>query len=105
MKGYGPDVVKNWNANVGGEYSIGEYWDQSVTLVNNWVTASGSGAFDFPLMYSMTTAFNNGDLTALIGAGLVYVNPSKAYTFVANHDVDQIGIRKQAQRLCLYTYI
>ena len=33
VKGFGPWVVNNWNANVGG-FSVGEYWDANVNLLN-----------------------------------------------------------------------
>lgn len=89
VKGYNPGVVKAWDSAVGG-ISIGEFYDGNVTLVNNWCIAANSGAFDFPLMFALKDAFNGNNLTKLEGAGLIVVNPSKAYTFVANHDVDDI---------------
>lgn len=89
VKGYNPRVVKSWDSAVGG-ISIGEFWDGDVNLVNNWVTASGSGAFDFPLYFAMKDAFNGSNLNALDGKGLIAINPSKAYTFAANHDIDDI---------------
>jgi alpha-amylase len=32
VKGFGPWVVKDWNANVGG-FSVGEYWDSNVNTL------------------------------------------------------------------------
>jgi alpha-amylase len=90
VKGFSPNVVKDWLAAVGG-ISIGEFYDGNVTLVNNWLTAANSSAFDFPLMFALKDAFNNSNLTLLDGKGLIAINPSKAYTFVANHDVDDIN--------------
>ena len=90
VKGFSPNVVKDWNAEVGGTFSIGEFYDGNVTLVNNWCIAANSGAFDFPLMFALKDAFNGTNLTRLENAGLISVNPSKAYTFVANHDVDDV---------------
>ena len=89
VKGFSPNVIKNWNAEVGG-FSIGEYYDGDVNLVNNWTTAANSGAFDFPLMFALKDALNGNNLSLLDGKGLISVNPSKAYTFIANHDVDDI---------------
>lgn len=102
VKGFSPNVVKEWNAEVGGTYSIGEFYDGNVTLVNNWVNASGSGAFDFPLMFALKDALNGNDFTKLNGAGLISINPSKAYTFIANHDVDQINTNS---KLSAYAFI
>jgi alpha-amylase len=102
VKGYNPSVVLAWNKAVGGDYSIGEYWDASVALVNTWCQASGSGAFDYPLMYSMTSAMDGGNMSLLANAGLIGVNPTAAYTFVANHDIDQISLKN---KLKAYAFI
>lgn len=101
VKGFSPNVVKEWNAAVGG-LSIGEFFDGDVSLVNNWCTAANSAAFDFPLMFAMRDAFNGNNLSTLDGKGLIVVNPSKAYTFVANHDIDEITT---ANKLKAYAYI
>ncbi|HEY8687688.1 MAG TPA: alpha-amylase domain-containing protein [Chitinophagaceae bacterium] len=106
VKGYSPDVVKAWNTEVGGTYSIGEFYDGNVTLVNNWVTASGSGAFDFPLVFALKDALNGSNLTKLDNAGLIAINPSKAYTFVTNHDLDRDPNHTyQQNRLKAYAFI
>ncbi len=101
VKGFSPNVVKDWLAEVGG-FSIGEYYDGNVNLVNDWCNASNSGAFDFPLMFAMDAAFDGNNIRALEGAGLISVNPSRAYTFVANHDVDDISTEN---KLRAYAYI
>ena len=90
VKGFSPNVIKDWNTEVGGTYSIGEFYDGNVTLVNNWVVATGSGAFDFPLMFALKDGLNGSNLTKLDNAGLIAINPSKAFTFIANHDVDDV---------------
>ncbi len=101
VKGFNPKIVKDWNASVGGTYSIGEYWDGDVNLVNNWCIASNSGAFDFPLFYAMDNAFDGGDMFALDGKGLIALNPQAAYTFVSNHDnVDQISTSNKLKAYC-----
>lgn len=101
VKGFSPDVVKQWNTALGG-ISIAEFWDGNLDLVKNYVNASGSAAFDFPLMYALKDALNGADLTRLNDAGLVAVNPTKAYTFIANHDVDEIFPQN---KLKAYAYI
>jgi alpha-amylase len=101
VKGYSPLVVKDWLAEVGG-ISIGEYFDGNVTLVNNWCFSSNSGAFDFPLYFSMDAAFDGNNMLSLDGAGLIAVNPSRAYTFAANHDIDDIS---SANKMKAYAFI
>ena len=105
VKGFNPNVVKAWNAEVGG-FSIGEYYDGNVTLVNNWATAANSGAFDFPLYFAMKDAFFFGNMTALDGRGLISINPSRAYTFVSNHDIERDpGNLNAVAKLKAYAYI
>lgn len=101
VKGYSPAVVKAWNAAVGG-ISIGEYYDADVNLINKWCADANSSAFDFPLYFAMDAAFDNQNMLALDGAGLMSINPSKAYTFVSNHDTEDISI---TNRLKAYAYI
>lgn len=105
VKGFSPNVVKSWLAEVGG-ISIGEYFDGNVTLVNNWCNAANSGAFDFPLYYAMKDAFFFGNMTALDGKGLISINPSRAYTFVSNHDIERDpGNLNAVAKLKAYAYI
>lgn len=105
VKGFSPNVVKDWVAEVGG-FSIGEFYDGNVTLVNNWLTAANSGAFDFPLMFALKDAFNGSNLTRLDNAGLIAINPSKAYTFITNHDVERDADKIQPQnKLKAYAFI
>jgi alpha-amylase len=105
VKGFSPNVIKEWNAEVGG-FSIIEYYDGNVTAINNYLTAATSGAFDFPLMFALKDAFNGNDLTRLNGAGLISINPSKAYTFITNHDVERDQDKIQPQnKLKAYAFI
>jgi len=101
-KGYSPYFVKSWDSAVGAKYSIGEFWDGNVTNVENWVDSSGSGAFDFPLMYALSSAMDGGNMTLLLNAGLNSFMPSQAFTFVANHDIDQITTK---HKLMAYAFI
>jgi alpha-amylase len=101
VKGFSPVVVKAWNAAVGG-ISIGEYYDGDIKLVSAWVAAANSSAFDFPLYFAMDAAFDNQNMLELDGKGLMSVNPSNAYTFVSNHDTEEISM---ANRLKAYAYI
>ncbi|MGI8581847.1 MAG: alpha-amylase domain-containing protein [Chitinophagaceae bacterium] len=106
VKGFSPNVVKDWNAEVGGAFSIGEYFDGNVTLVNKWCSDANSGAFDFPLYFAMKDAFFFGNMLALDGKGLIAINPSRAYTFVSNHDIERDpGNMNAVAKLKAYAYI
>jgi len=58
-------------------------------------------AFDFGCYYKMRDAFVGGNLNALSGDMLWKRNASRAVTFVANHDTDEIYTNK----LLAYAYI
>ncbi|KQC34425.1 alpha-amylase [Nonlabens sp. YIK11] len=100
VKGFEPWVIREWNNNVGG-FSVGELWDGNAQILEDWVNASGSSAFDFACYYRMKDAFQNNDLTNLNGDMLLKRQPSKAVTFVANHDTDEIFNNK----ILAYAYI
>ncbi len=104
VKGFAPWVVSGFMNSVPGSFAVGELWDSNVDVLNNWVVATGntSSAFDFACYYKMQDAFNGNDLNNLSADMLLKRNPTKAVTFVTNHDTDVItGGRK----LLAYAYI
>ena len=100
VKGFEPWVVKDWKNEVGG-FSVGEYWDSNVSTLDWWTGAAEVSAFDFACYYKMKDAFMGNDLTALNDNMLWKQNASKAVTFVANHDTDEIINNK----ILAYAYI
>ncbi|WP_316828122.1 alpha-amylase [Pedobacter miscanthi] len=103
VPGFHSWVVKNWIAAAGG-FSVAEYWNSNVTTIQNWIIGEGNttSAFDFPCYYALEEAFINNNLTALSTyAMLCKSNPSKAVTFVANHDINNIYTNK----LSAYAFI
>jgi alpha-amylase len=54
----------------------------------------------------MKDAFFYGNMTALDGKGLISINPSRAYTFVSNHDIERDPSNLNAvAKLKAYAYI
>lgn len=100
VKGYAPWVVKSWDTEVGG-FAVGEYWDSNVSTLDWWITQSQASAFDFACYYKMRDAFVGNNLNALNDNMLWKQNASKAVTFVANHDTDEIVNNK----ILAYAYI
>jgi alpha-amylase len=101
VKGFAPSNVKNFVASAGG-FAVGECWDANVSVVQSYVNASGTSAFDFPCYYALEAAFINNNLAALRDNGMLCKNnPGKAVTFVANHDINNIYNNK----LSAYAYI
>jgi len=91
VKGYSPYYVGMYNDATAPYISIGEYFDGNRQLVQNWVdgTSQKSAAFDFPLKFTLANAVNgNYGILNSGGAepGLAGWSPTKAVTFIDNHD-------------------
>ncbi|MCH2033415.1 MAG: alpha-amylase [Tenacibaculum sp.] len=100
VKGFAPWVVREWNNSVGG-FSVGEYWDGNAGTLDWWSGEAQASAFDFACYYRMRDAFMGNNLNRLNDDMLWKRNSSKAVTFVANHDTDEIINNK----LLAYAYI
>jgi alpha-amylase len=99
VKGFGPWVINQWNANVGG-FSVAEYWDANVNTLDWWSSNANSSVFDFACYYKMKDAFDGNNLNVLNDDMMWKRNPFKAATFVSNHDTDIIWNKQLA-----YAYI
>lgn len=104
VKGYDPKYIKMYNEASKPKFSVGEYWQGSVTAsksgdhpfggVKDWVDATGktSAAFDFPMKYLIKSAFggNNWKLLDInLTSTLVGIEPQYAVTFIDNHDTGE----------------
>lgn len=106
--GYSPSIVSNLRSNTSNAFGIGEYWDGNVTNLDSFVAYSGGTCvFDFPAYYTMLSALaNNASMGDLVDPARVYAarNPSRAVTFVANHDTDGITTNKMLAYAFILTY-
>lgn len=106
VKGYDPKYIKMYNEASKPKFSVGEYWQGSVTAskdpkdhpfggVKDWVEATGktSAAFDFPMKYLIKGAFDDGNwkllATNYTTSTLVGKEPRYAVTFIDNHDTGE----------------
>lgn len=105
VKGYDPKYIKMYNDASKPKFSVGEYWQGSVTAskkddhpfggVKDWVEATGktSAAFDFPMKHLIKGAFNDGNwkllATNYTTSTLVGKEPQYAVTFIDNHDTGE----------------
>ena len=104
VKGYDPKYIKMYNEASKPKFSVGEYWQGSVTAskkddhpfggVKDWVDATDktSAAFDFPMKYLIKSAFNDGNWKLLaknLTSTLVGIEPQYAVTFIDNHDTGE----------------
>ena len=109
VKGFEPWVVKEWMTSVGG-FAVAEFWDGYAPAIEEYVNKSGIAAFDFACFYKLDEAFDrNKDLTYLDRDMLRKTLPSKAVTFVANHDTEkdsnQDNYISYANKMKAYAYI
>lgn len=114
VKGYDPQYIKMYNEASKPKFSVGEYWQGSVTAskkddhpfggVKDWVEATGktSAAFDFPMKYLIKGAFNDGNwkllATNYTTSTLVGKEPQYAVTFIDNHDTGEPHVNPDPQR-------
>lgn len=105
VKGYDPKYIKMYNEASKPKFSVGEYWQGSVTAskkddhpfggVKDWVEATDktSAAFDFPMKYLIKGVFNDGNWKVLATnyktSTLVGIEPQYAVTFIDNHDTGE----------------
>lgn len=106
VKGFDPKYINTYNTAAKPAYSVGEYWQGSVTDgksgdhpfggVKDWVDATGktSAAFDFPMKYFIQDAFGNSNWSKLANYTASTLMGTGGYaqyavTFVDNHDTGE----------------
>ena len=112
VKGYDPKYIKMYNEASKPKFSVGEYWQGTVTDtksgdhpfggVKDWVDATGkaSAAFDFPMKYLIRDAFGGNwkELAKYTKRTLVGIEPQYAVTFIDNHDTGEPHDNPDPQR-------
>ena len=112
VKGYDPKYIKMYNEASKPKFSVGEYWQGTVTDtwygdhpfggVKDWVEATGktSAAFDFPMKYLIRDAFGGNwkELAKYTKRTLVGIEPQYAVTFIDNHDTGEPHDNPDPQR-------
>ena len=95
VKHISADFYKNWIQNVRNAtkdelFAVGEYWSGDISKLHKYITETEGkiSLFDVPLHYNFYNASKdpNYDLSKILEHTLVKENPSKAVTFVDNHD-------------------
>lgn len=89
------DFYKNWIKTLRKEsrnelFTVGEYWSGDISKLHRYITKTDGeiSLFDVPLHYHLENASKdeNYDMSKILEGTLVKENPSKAVTFVDNHD-------------------
>jgi len=98
VKGFHGRYVMEYNDATNPEFSVGEFYDGDRQKVTHWIDATHgkSTAFDFPLRYALYESCVRDDYSKLrtsnhgrvTPAGLIGFWPSRAVTFLENHDTE-----------------
>jgi len=99
VKHINSEFYKNWIKTLREQskkelFAVGEYWTGDIAKLHRYITETEGqiSLFDVPLHYNLATASKQEDydLSKIFEHTLVKENPSKAVTFVDNHDT-QLG--------------
>lgn len=100
VKGFSAAYLGGYNNTVKPEFSVGEYWDNTSSILS-WIKGtkmSGtiqSAAFDFPFRYTVRDAVRDKNWTRLANENLLTVENGDfrrySVTFVENHDQQDRG--------------
>ncbi len=84
------EIEKNCDKKI---FAVGEYWSSNINVINEYIDKTNGcmSLFDIPLHYNFYRAsISNGNfnMSHIFDGTLVENNPSKAVTFVDNHDTE-----------------
>jgi alpha-amylase len=110
VKGFHGRFVGEYNEDTAPEFSVGECFDGDRQKVTNWIDATGgrSTAFDFPTRFLLYEALKNDQYGPLrshsggraIAGGVIGYWPSRAVTFIDNHDTEYRRDGKHGSESC-----
>ncbi|REE01074.1 glucan 1,4-alpha-maltotetraohydrolase domain-containing protein [Marinoscillum furvescens] len=90
VHGFSTQYISMYNNHTSPTYSVGENWNSDKQVIQDWIDASGSAAFDFPTYYALKGVIrdNNYSYLAYQGApaGGIGWDPKNYSTFIENHD-------------------
>lgn len=97
-KGYTGTFIGEYNDATEPAFSVGEYFDGDRQSLVRWIDSTGgkSAAFDFPTRFQLFDSCTRDDYSGLrsehrgrqVPGGLIGVWPSRAVTFLDNHDTE-----------------
>ena len=90
VHGFDPYYFTVYNGHTNPTFSVGENWSANKQVVQDWVNATGSTAFDFSTYYTLKAVIkdNNYSYLSTQGApsGGIGWDPRHYTTFIENHD-------------------
>ena len=110
VKGFHGRFIGEYNDDSAPEFSVGECFDGDRQKVTNWIDATGgrSTAFDFPMRFALYEALTREDYGVLrshsggrpVAGGVIGYWPSRAVTFLDNHDTEYRRDGKHGSESC-----
>jgi len=98
VKGFGGKFIGEYNESTRPEFSVGECFETNRQKLCDWIDSTGgrSTAFDFSTRYALYDAVMSDEYSRMrtphggrdIPAGLIGYWPSRAVTFLDNHDTE-----------------
>lgn len=90
VHGFDTYYIAHYNNQTNPAFSVGEYWNSDKQVIQNWIDATGSTAFDFPTYYALKGAIRDNNYAYLsyegAPAGGIGWDPQHNTTFIENHD-------------------
>lgn len=90
VHGFDPYYITEYNNHTSPTFTVGENWNADKQVIQDWIDASGSTAFDFPTYYALKGVIrdNNYSYLSYQGApsGGIGWDPRNNTTFIENHD-------------------
>jgi|GEM_PF-319851 len=90
VHGYDPYYTTLYNGHTNPTFSVGENWTSDKQVIQNWIDASGSTAFDFPTYFALKGVIKDNNYSYLTYQGApsggIGWDPQHNTTFVENHD-------------------
>lgn len=90
VHGFSPQYFTEYNNATGPTFSVGENYNSDKQVVQDWIDASGSNAFDFPTYFTLKATIRDNNYSYLASSGQasggIGWDPKNYTTFVENHD-------------------
>ena len=90
VHGFSTSYITEYNNHSQPTFSVGENWTSNKQVIQDWIDATGSTAFDFPTYYALKGAIKDGNYSYLAYEGApsggIGWDPRNYSTFIENHD-------------------
>lgn len=96
VHGFDPYYFTLYNNATNPTYSVGENFNSNKQVVQDWIDATGSAAFDFPTYFTLKSVIRDNNYSYLnnngSASGGIGWDPRNNNTFVENHDTPRYDL-------------